>query len=603
MGRVNQCLKSSIIDHPIVPATCKIALFQFCCCNISPPAQCSVVLLRTRKKPKASLKMMDPKSPMFFTNAAMPELMISKDVADKSYDAVMLTVADLKFLPKQLQFLKVYVDSFVQIDQSALKALQTSIIPIPKTDIPSGRLAMVLFSKKTDFQILNAVGPVSRDYDDERRFRDAIEAGMKKALAAGVESILLICCPHPNYPTAELVTILAALQALYTPLELRELNSTNNKQKVKKLGIWCPADAGATTKCVEMIKVATAIECGRTVARDIGGSDPERMCPLNAAEYTTKLFQNSHVHVTVELGTEYPLLQAVNRAADKIPRHRAKIVKLEYVGQGPIEETVLLVGKGVTLDTGGLNIKIGSAMNGMSRDKCGAAAVIGFFQALEQLQPKGLKAIGSAVFVRNSVGPESFSCDEILTSRSGKRIRIINTDAEGRMIMLDPLCEMKERAIGEMNPHIYTIATLTGHAGLTVGYGYNIAVCNKPAEMAREDKKLQNAGKAVADMFEISRLRREDFEANRGDSEYEDMKQSNTEPSVRTPRGHTVPAAFLIEGSGLDKHGADSDQPIKYTHIDMASGNGPFPGTPWGSPVAALVARYVIHSYQSTEKL
>ncbi|OUC46951.1 cytosol aminopeptidase family, catalytic domain protein [Trichinella nativa] len=502
----------------------------------------------------------------------MPELMISKDVADKSYDAVMLTVADLKFLPKQLQFLKVYVDSFVQVVQ-----MKQRYFPF---------FVWVLFY--IDVAILNAVGPVSRDYDDERRFRDAIEAGMKKALAAGVESILLICCPHPNYPTAELVTILAALQALYTPLELRELNSTNNKQKVKKLGIWCPADAGATTKCVEMIKVATAIECGRTVARDIGGSDPERMCPLNAAEYTTKLFQNSHVHVTVELGTEYPLLQAVNRAADKIPRHQAKIVKLEYVGQGPIEETVLLVGKGVTLDTGGLNIKIGSAMNGMSRDKCGAAAVIGFFQALEQLQPKGLKAIGSAVFVRNSVGPESFSCDEILTSR---------------MIMLDPLCEMKERAIGEMNPHIYTIATLTGHAGLTVGYGYNIAVCNKPAEMAREDKKLQNAGKAVADMFEISRLRREDFEANRGDSEYEDMKQSNTEPSVRTPRGHTVPAAFLIEGSGLDKHGADSDQPIKYTHIDMASGNGPFPGTPWGSPVAALVARYVIHSYQSTEKL
>ncbi|KRX87699.1 putative aminopeptidase W07G4.4, partial [Trichinella pseudospiralis] len=516
---------------------------------------------------------------------AMPELVISKDVADKSYDAVMLTVADMKFLPKELQFLKAYIDTFVQI--------------------------------------LNAVGPVNRDYDDERRFRDAIEAGMKKALAAGVESILLICCPHPNYPTAELVTTLAALQSLYRPLELRELNSTNSKRKVvKQLGIWCSADASASKKYVEMIKMATAIECGRTVARDIGGSDPERMCPLNAAEYTTKLFQNSHVHVTVELGTEYPLMQAVNRAADKIPRHRAKIVKLEYVGQGPIEETVLLVGKvkakqkenpfeqtyaqtfqGVTLDTGGLNIKIGSAMNGMSRDKCGAAAVIGFFQALEQLQPKGLKAIGSAVFVRNSVGPESFSCDEILTSRSGKRIRIINTDAEGRMIMLDPLCEMKELAVGEVNPHIYTIATLTGHAGLTVGYGYNIAVCNKPAEMAREDKKLQDAGKAVADMFEISRLRREDFEANRGDSEYEDMKQSNTEPSVRTPRGHTVPAAFLIEGSGLDKHGADSDQPIKYTHIDMASGNGPFPGTPWGSPVAALVARYVMHSYQSSEKL
>ncbi|KRZ09784.1 putative aminopeptidase W07G4.4, partial [Trichinella zimbabwensis] len=542
------------------------------------------------------LKTMDSKNNLHFTNA-MPELMISKDVADKSYDAVMLTVADMKFLPKELQFLKAYIDTFVQIDQSALKALQTSIIPIPKTDIPSGRLA-------SGKQLI-------KDYDDERRFRDAIEAGMKKTLAAGVESILLICCPHPNYPTAELVTTLAALQSLYRPLELRELNTTNNKRQVKQLGIWCSADASVSKKYVEMIKMATAIECGRTVARDIGGSDPERMCPLNAAEYTTKLFQNSHVHVTVELGTEYPLMQAVNRAADKIPRHQAKIVKLQYVGQGPIEETVLLVGKGVTLDTGGLNIKIGSAMNGMSRDKCGAAAVIGFFQVFPSsrfylainIREKEKTYCSLAVFVRNSVGPESFSCDEILTSRSGKRIRIINTDAEGRMIMLDPLCEMKELAIGEVNPHIYTIATLTGHAGLTVGYGYNIAVCNKPAEMAREDKKLQDAGKAVADMFEISRLRREDFEANRGDSEYEDMKQSNTEPSVRTPRGHTVPAAFLIEGSGLDKHGADSDQPIKYTHIDMASGNGPFPGTPWGSPVAALVARYVMHSYQSSEKL
>ena len=93
-------------------------------------------------------------------------------------------------------------------------------------------------------------------------------------------------------------------------------------------------------------------------------------------------------------------------------------------------------------------------MAGMHRDKCGAAAVAGFFQTLSLLKPKGLKVIGSMSMVRNSVGSDCYVSDEIITSRAGVRIRVGNTDAEGRMVMADLLCYMKER-VGA-----YTTSTL-----------------------------------------------------------------------------------------------------------------------------------------------
>ena len=79
--------------------------------------------------------------------------------------------------------------------------------------------------------------------------------------------------------------------------------------------------------------------------------------------------------------------------------------------------------------------------------------------------------------VRNSVGSEAYLSDEIITARSGKRVRVGNTDAEGRMAMVDLLCHVKERCINENlpNPEIYTIATLTGHGKL--GKVVSVAYC------------------------------------------------------------------------------------------------------------------------------
>ena len=80
-----------------------------------------------------------------------------------------------------------------------------------------------------------------------------------------------------------------------------------------------------------------------------------------------------------EFVKEYPCFAAVDRQSQYVPRHRGRLVFLEYSPEGA-EETIMLVGKGVTLDTGGVDVKTGGAMFGMSRDMLGAATVAGFFK-------------------------------------------------------------------------------------------------------------------------------------------------------------------------------------------------------------------------------
>ncbi|XP_070558563.1 putative aminopeptidase W07G4.4 [Ptychodera flava] len=323
------------------------------------------------------------------------------------------------------------------------------------------------------------------------------------------------------------------------------------------------------------------------------------MAAKRVEDYVIDLFKDSTVKINVisdeaVLEKEYPLHAAVNRCARHIDRHKGRIIELEYVGDGKIDKTLLLVGKGVTYDTGGADVKVGGAMQGMHRDKCGAAGVAGFFQILSVLKPKNIKVLGVMTMVRNSVGPDSYVADEIITSRAGVRVRIGNTDAEGRMAMGDPLCKMKVQALKEINPHIYTIATLTGHAIRAMGPSYSIVLDNGPARRTDHARQLQQAGDLVADPFEISTIRREDYEFHAGKSEYEDVIQAGGKPSTMTDRGHQNPAAFLIRVSGLDKYGIDSATPLAYSHLDIAGSSGPFPGTPTGAPIVALAAYHLL---------
>lgn len=344
---------------------------------------------------------------------------------------------------------------------------------------------------------------------------------------------------------------------------------------------------------------ALVLESGRLIARDIGGGDPERMAPPLVEAYIKPLFANLSVNVIDDvdvINKEYPLFAAVNRAAHSVERHQGRIIYLEYKPPNPARKTVMLVGKGVTYDTGGADIKAGGVMAGMSRDKCGAAAVAGFMQVVSELKPKDIHVIGALCLVRNSVGEECYVSDELITSRAGVRVRIGNTDAEGRMCMADVLCRMKELAIeGNLpDPHIFTIATLTGHAFISAGEGQSIIVDNSVAAKEDHARKLQAAGQAYGEPFEVSVLRQCDFDFNAAKARGEDVVQANNAPSVKTPRGHQVPAAFMIKATGLDKHGVNSKQPLKYTHLDIAGSAGEYPNMPTAAPIVALVKTHLV---------
>lgn len=437
-------------------------------------------------------------------------------------------------------------------------------------------------------------GPICPDYDDVRSFADAAKKGVSRALKAGIKTPLLVVPNYERFKQVELVTVLGALEELYVPIMVRE-DAPKKLEKPKTLGVYLE-DKNRTSTTV---KLANAIEAGRFVARDIGSGDPERMAPPRVEKYVLDAFGGSGIKTEVLAGTEffekeYPLFAAVNRAASVIERHQGRIIFLTYEPEDKtkVVDTLMFVGKGVTYDTGGADIKAGGVMAGMSRDKCGAAAVAGFMKVVAELKPQHVKVVAALCMVRNSVGENCYVADEVVTARSGIRVRVGNTDAEGRMAMADALCRMKEMAPGNPNPHLFTVATLTGHAVLAVG-NYSICQDNGPAREDLNARKLQDAGSVIGDPFEISTMRREDLAFHRAKSAGDDLLQCNNAPSSRTPRGHQTPGAFLLLAAGLDKNGLTAQQPIKYSHLDIAASAGDLPHEPTGAPIAALVARFI----------
>uniref|UniRef100_A0A8P4GGG3 Zgc:152830 n=1 Tax=Dicentrarchus labrax TaxID=13489 RepID=A0A8P4GGG3_DICLA len=454
------------------------------------------------------------------------------DIKNQNFDGIVLVTQSHDTLPTELECLKEPLQDYSSVDSG----LGDEVVVLKVPGLPGNRL------------VFASTGPVNRDYDDVRRFSDAALNGIKRALKAGMQRPLLVCPPHRDYNNSTLVAALGALQALYMPLEVREGNIKPSEHKVCVLGLWAAQKAEGQ----KLVKLADALESGRLACRDIGGSDPERMAAPRVADYVQELFRDSPVQVEVVsdlkvLEKEYPCLAAVNRCANSVPRHQARVIKLQYCGEGPIQKTLMLVGKGITYDTGGADIKAGGFMAGMHRDKCGAAAVAGFFQILAKLRPAHLKVIGSMAM-----------------------------------------------AVRETSPQLFTIATLTGHAIRAMGPNYSIIMDNGPAHRSENAAQWQKAGEVLGDVFEVSSIRREDYEFHKGKSEYEDILQCNNLPSSATPRGHQTPAAFLIMASGLDKHGVDSDAPLPYSHIDIAGSSGPFPGVPTGAPILAMATNYIL---------
>jgi leucyl aminopeptidase len=298
------------------------------------------------------------------------------------------------------------------------------------------------------------------------------------------------------------------------------------------------------------------------------------------------------------LEKEYPLLSAVARASRPVPRHLPRVIRIQYIASdaetdGADVQSLYLVGKGVTYDTGGADVKVGGGMMGMSRDKTGASVVAGFMYLVGLLQPSKLRVFAELGVVRNSVGSEMYVSDENIRGHSGQRVKIVNTDAEGRLVMADCLSHLREKALTAVNAQLCTIATLTGHAGRAFG-SYTVLIDNGPAQKVSHAQRLASAGNRLGDSCEISSYRREDFQSiqpKKGNPSF-DVIQADQNYS----RSHQLANAFLIQASGLGTHGIDSKNSLAYTYIDIAPSACEDQDWKYGKSVAAsFLALYGVH--------
>ncbi len=165
-----------------------------------------------------------------------------------------------------------------------------------------------------------------------------------------------------------------------------------------------------------------------------------------------------------------------------------RFIIMEYNGAAKSRKPVVFVGKGLTFDSGGISIKPSQSMEEMKYDMCGGAAVIGTMLAIARLKLK-VNAVGLVPSTENMPGPMANKPGDILTARNGKTVEVFNTDAEGRLILMDALSyasELKPAAI-------FDAATLTGAVVVALGNSYT--------GVFTRDKKLM---KGIEDAAEIS---------------------------------------------------------------------------------------------------
>ena len=168
-----------------------------------------------------------------------------------------------------------------------------------------------------------------------------------------------------------------------------------------------------------------------------------------------------------------------------------RFIVMRYEGAAKSQQPVVLVGKGITFDTGGISIKPSAEMDEMKYDMCGAASVLGVFRALAELRP-AINVVGLIPACENMPGDRAIKPGDVVTSMSGQTIEILNTDAEGRLVLCDALtyaARFKPRAIVD-------IATLTGACVVALG-GVRSGLFSNSDVLA---ESLLKAGEAALDL-------------------------------------------------------------------------------------------------------
>jgi leucyl aminopeptidase len=343
--------------------------------------------------------------------------------------------------------------------------------------------------------------------------------------------------------------ILAAHEAAYRPDGLKSKHDKPGKLHKVSFGLL---EGKPSVALKTVVAQTAAIAHGVDLAKELGDL-PGNICTPTYLAARALALGKAHKSVKTTVLEEKDMkklgmgsLLSVSRGSDQ----PAKLITLEYHGADKKQKPVLLVGKGITFDSGGISLKPGAEMDEMKYDMCGAASVLGTIQAIAEMGLK-LNVVGIIPASENLPNGSATKPGDIVTSMSGQTIEILNTDAEGRLVLCDALtygAKFKPDAVID-------IATLTGACVIALGHVVSGLLSNRD-ELAKE---LIAAGEQAHDRaWQLPLF--EDYQAQL-DSNFADMQ------NIGGRAGGTITAACFL--SRFTKE-------YNWAHLDIA-------GTAWKS--------------------
>ncbi|MDR0934527.1 MAG: leucyl aminopeptidase [Burkholderiaceae bacterium] len=347
----------------------------------------------------------------------------------------------------------------------------------------------------------------------------------------------------------------AANEKAYRSDAMKSKKDSSN-EGVRKITFYLPGTQAATAR--DALARASAIAKGVNLAKDLGNLPANVCTPAYLAEQAKKLAAAHQFDIQALDKKQLQSLKmgsflSVAKGSDEPP----KFIVLRHNGGKAKEAPVVLVGKGLTFDSGGISLKPGAAMDEMKYDMCGAATVLGVFAAIGEMRLRQ-NIIGIIPSCENMPSGHANKPGDIVTSMSGQTIEILNTDAEGRLILCDALT-YAERFRPET---VIDIATLTGACIVALGH-HNSGLFTRDDEahnLLAAD--LLAAGKASGDT--AWRMPIEDAYQEQLKSNFADMANIGGQP------GGSVTAACFLERF---------TRSYTWAHLDIA-------GTAWKSGAA-----------------
>jgi leucyl aminopeptidase len=317
-----------------------------------------------------------------------------------------------------------------------------------------------------------------------RRVQSAVQAAFSALRAKGIKRVIVCMAPDADEGAVR-AAVLAAADASYVYV------ATKSKPEGRSLERVTLAVADASTVRAAF-DAARATAAGVEAARELGNLPPNVATPTRLGEEAKKLAK-AHGFQCEVLGPKEVARLGMGSfmAVAQGSSQPLRFIVLKYQGAPASQAPVVLVGKGITFDSGGISIKPAPEMDEMKFDMCGAASVLGVFRALGDLRP-AVNVVGLVPACENLPDGNSFKPGDVVTSMGGQTIEVLNTDAEGRLVLCDALTyaeRFKPAAVID-------VATLTGACVIALG-------AIRSGLFASDDglaRALQEAGDAALDL-------------------------------------------------------------------------------------------------------